>query len=343
MNEHNRQHGFTTVEILVGVVIGLLVCLTALSTFTFMETQKRSTMGRNGALSNGGLALFQIENEAKHAGLGLMTTSAFVCSTANLGYKGTVLLNKSPLYPVLITDGGTGSDSIKFAYLNSLSGATTIKIAKDMDSASGTIYTNVDPNTSSGNLLLLRESGYPCTFRQVSSVAASGSGYAVTHTSGDYNVSTSSFTQPITYVSGDYVAFTSGLTWVKYDVSNGTLRETDNITGTTRTIADSVVGMKAYYGVSDASTSSAKSISSWQSPSSFTVSDTNLLKVRAIRVGVALRSPERDNSCPGTSSTLTLWDSGPTIDISGVTDWKCYKFQTYSMIIPLFNVTSGIR
>lgn len=70
-----RHVGFTLVELLVGLVIGLIATLVIMQTFSAFEGNKRSTTGISDAQTNGSIGLFMIQRELQFAGYGLPVVS----------------------------------------------------------------------------------------------------------------------------------------------------------------------------------------------------------------------------------------------------------------------------
>ena len=131
------QQGFSLVEILVGLVIGLLATLVIMQVFSVFEGQKRTTTGAADAQTNGSIALHTIASELKSAAYTMLpfgysgTSDALIdcdstavtaaAATSGVGDPATLTAFNSPLSPVIIADGGTGvgaSDSITVRYGN---------------------------------------------------------------------------------------------------------------------------------------------------------------------------------------------------------------------------------
>ena len=66
-----RQAGFTLVEIMVGMVIGMLATIVILQVLSVFETQKRTTTGTADAQTNGSIALYNISREMQGCWLSL--------------------------------------------------------------------------------------------------------------------------------------------------------------------------------------------------------------------------------------------------------------------------------
>lgn len=140
MNPNNKQSayyqtGFSLVEIMVGLVIGLLATMVVLQVFSVFEGQKRTTMGTADAQTNGNIALFTIKRELEMAGYGLLpvTTSPLECAAPIFADSGV-----TGLAPVIITDGGTGpgaSDTITLRYSTSDIGGSFARITAAIGNA----------------------------------------------------------------------------------------------------------------------------------------------------------------------------------------------------------------
>ena len=123
-----HQAGFSLVEILVGLVIGLLATLAIMQVFSVFEGQKRTTTGSADAQTNGSIALYTIGHELKMAGYGLLPSidTPLNCTALSYGASGV-----TDISPVTITDGGAApgaSDTISVRYGSSDSGGVPSSI-----------------------------------------------------------------------------------------------------------------------------------------------------------------------------------------------------------------------
>lgn len=135
---------------------------------------------------------------------------------------------------------------------------------------------------------------------------------------------------------------------------------TPSCTGSTFTnatpLAANVVNIQAQYGVIPSSlvggiacwvnatgaSTNACDASDWSSP---TLANTK--RIEAIHLAVTVISPqiEKPNStgaCTATASTAATnypvsWPGGPTIDVTTLPNWKCYRYKVFQTIIPIRN------
>ncbi len=73
------SRGFTLVELMVGVLIGLIGTVVIFQVFAVSESQKRTTTGGSDAQQNGVFGLFQIERDMRMAGYGLNYMALLGC------------------------------------------------------------------------------------------------------------------------------------------------------------------------------------------------------------------------------------------------------------------------
>ena len=66
-----RESGFTIVELMVGVLIGLIAIVIMFQLFAVSEAQKRTTAGAGEAQQNGVTSLYLLQRDARMAGYGL--------------------------------------------------------------------------------------------------------------------------------------------------------------------------------------------------------------------------------------------------------------------------------
>lgn len=75
LQKSRYQSGFSLIELMVGLVIGLIATLVVMQTFSAFEGNKRSTTGIADAQTNGNIGLYMIQRELQFAGYGIPLTS----------------------------------------------------------------------------------------------------------------------------------------------------------------------------------------------------------------------------------------------------------------------------
>ncbi|MFA6121064.1 MAG: PilW family protein [Sideroxydans sp.] len=323
------QTGFTLIEIMVGMVIGLLATIVIMQVFSVFEAQKRTTTGTADAQTNGSIALFDITRDLQMAGYPFMPIedSAFECSAVTI--DGTAGFNHSSLSPVTITNGT--SDTLTIRYGDAASGGApstiTALVGNDV-----TVGSNLGCSTGGRTLVI---NGSTCAFSIASGVSASSAPPAT-----------------VTLANTSVAAVDANLScignWntVTYAVNNGNLER-----GGQPAIPE-VVNLQAQYGVSD--TPNSNQVTAWVDPTGTwltpTIADRN--RIKAIRIAVVARNSKMEPSnVTGDCSTTTgaaptglcAWEGtaaspAPTIFLGADANWKRYRYRVFETIIPLRNV-----
>lgn len=337
--DHHRppggQTGFTIVELMVGLAIGMLLVLVIMQVMAVFEAQNRTTTGTAEAQTNGGIALYTIARDVQMAGYPLTPTddgSPLNCTTAGM---------VPTLTPASITDGT--SDTLTFHY---------------GDAPNGGIPTPIE--AISGNEVTLR-TNFGC---RVGDLALITSGASCATTS----VSSLNGNTAVVLASAAGVSIGSNLaclgTWntVTYAVNNGNL-ERNGVP-----ILAGIVNLQAQYGIADSAGSNqitrwvnAKDDADWDAAvdGSSTGADwgtgltaANRNRIKAIRIAIVARN---DKTEPANTSVacnsltdaapngLCAWagnatSPAPEIDLSADADWHRYRYRVFETIIPLRNV-----
>ena len=77
MRKH--QVGFSLVEIMVGMVIGMFAIIVMLQSFSFFEERKRTASGGSDAMSEGVMALYALQRDIRQAGYGVSALEVLGC------------------------------------------------------------------------------------------------------------------------------------------------------------------------------------------------------------------------------------------------------------------------
>lgn len=375
MRSHNRhpvstQAGFTLVEIMVGLAIGLLATIVIMQVFSVFEAQKRTTTGSADAQTNGNIALYEIQRELQMAGYPLIpyglpgvADSALECAT--LSINGTTD-NTTPnrLSPLVISDGGAsgGSDSITIRYGSSLSGGIPVQItATPVPSASLPSPAIDVPVTSnmgcSNNDIALIINGAACAMAPVAA-----SGVPVANSSVPSTTTTVTLTNnpalPANIAVANALFSCLGNSWneITYAVNTATGNLERTAGGVTTPMVAGIVNLQAQYGI--ALTANSNQINQWVDATGtwatpgMTLANRN--RIKAIRVAIVARNAKMETSVVtnGCSSTAPngpcSWDAtsanpptaspAPPIDLRAYPSWQQYRYRVFDTIIPLRNM-----
>lgn len=330
-----RQSGFSLVEIMVALVIGLLTTLVIMQVFSVFEEQKRATTGSADAQTSGSVALYAIGRDLQMAGYSLLPVrnSPLECdpSPAIAGID---------LSPVVIVDGGAAagaSDTISIRYGNTpMTGVPSV--IKALVGTTATVDNNLGCQV---NDVALITNGAACAMTTVTALSVPP----------DYTGVTLQNTAGVT----PGVGLTCLGTWsqMTYRVNNGNL-EVNGVPSVA-----GIVNLQAQYGISAGANSNlitqwvdATAATGWDAP---TVANRN--RIKAVRIAVIARNGQFEKNVISTACSsitaaaptgLCAWDAtsaaplvaspAPAIDLSNDPDWARYRYRVFETIIPLRNV-----
>jgi len=359
----HKNKGFSLIELLVGLVIGLLATLVIMQVFSSFEGQKRSTSGSSDAQTNGSISLMSIQRQVQMAGYGLPVPNA---DTNNSPLKcalfadfdpdgNAATLNSTNLFPLVIVDGAANSnDTIIVRYSATAMGAIPVKIVNPSGATTSTGMTldnnigcegqDTPRNSVPANNIALLANGTVCRMVTVSDFNGSANDNVHLKITTTVPVNTS----PL--VAGAKIACMGDWRDHTYRVVNNELL----LDGSP--IASEVVNLQAQYGIS--ATADSNVVTQWVNPtgvwasSATTPSLANRNRIKAIRVAIVLRNGllEKTNVSEACSSTtaanptgVCAWDgsvlgAAPVIDLTAQPNWAQYRYRTFETIIPFRNM-----
>ena len=334
--------GFSIVELMVSVVIGLLALVFATRMIANAELAKQSSLGGSDSMQNGMLALFSMNGDASQAGWGINDPLLVGCDTVfadTNGYAlttatrstGAVSTTIRPLAPVLITSNGAAPDAITFYSGTSMSGTGTLRLTNNY--VAGTTLQVDRPNYgfANGDVIVVApetRGASRCSLAMVSNFV-SGATQQLMFAAGGNNH----------YNSGNLgVAFSSNLarlfnlgpattlsfhTWT---VQSGYLRlQATDLAGSAAaaaTVVDNIVSVKAQYGLDTRAgaaftPNSGMQVSVWSNTmidadgDLTTAGPADFERIAAVRLAVVARSraPEK----PGSSGVCTATPAQPVV------------------------------
>lgn len=348
VNLQNRDHakGFSLVEIMVGMTLGLLMVLIITQALSVFENQKRTTTATSDAQENGLMAVVQLEQEIRNAGIGLADSAAFNCNAIFSYYEagGTTTIPapgmpSSVMAPVTIIDGGaTGSDTVTMMRGTDFLGSIPATITSSMPQPSAELNVNRTTGFIDGSLILVSQ-GSNCTVMQVTQVQDAAlkiqhnpgsSGPSYNPSSSFYNTSPGN-TWP-SFSTGAKVLNFGSLVVNTYSIdANKSLQMADK-SATVTTLVKDIVSLQAQYGIADAGSQNVNAWVNADATSGFDTLDSDKVKrIKAVRITVVARSGKKE------AGNVTTSAPGG-VNISTLPDWQKYRYRVYTTIIPLRNV-----
>ncbi|WLI91492.1 PilW family protein [Massilia sp. R2A-15] len=339
--------GFSLVELMISIVIGLLALVFATRLVANAEVNKQAAVGSSDSMQNGMLGLFSIEKDLSQAGWGLNDPLINGCDTVFSDANGYALLGVTrnsvavtPLTAAVIQSNGANPDVIAIYSGSAMSNTGMLRVASNYAASSGSIdvdrnpygFTGTDEVAAGGDVILVAPElpgASKCALAQVSHAdapAAQGGQNKIVVASGGNNRFNSG-SLGVAFNSLQARLFNLGpasqLSLHTWSLSRGFLQlRATNLAGASRapaTVIDNVVSLKAQYGLDKRASflpEQGMTVTQWSN----TVGDADgdgvenqadYQRVAAIRVAVVARSrtPEKPNG----SGVCTATPALPTV------------------------------
>jgi type IV pilus assembly protein PilW len=313
------QAGFSLIELMVGLTVGLIVILVVTQTLAIFEGQKRTTTSGADAQQSGLLGLFSIEQDVRMAGVGFNSIPTFSCVNFYSSYQQSSTATAvqgsgfTPV-PVLIQDAGTNpganSDQIIVRTGANFAGSVPSRLLEPLLSTTTPFNLLVERSydfTNQDLIVLVDPTFTNCTLMRVTAVTPLQRQLSVS--SGQYpefNPNPRPSGWPAQYPAQSWVyrvgtTAIGGVATRTFSVdANQSLQVVDSNPASSGILASDIVNLQAQYGLSTAA--NTKDITSWVNatgsfaPATLTGSGgvTDRQRIKAIRVALVARSKNRE-------------------------------------------------
>lgn len=356
------QRGVTLIELMVGIVLGLLATLVISQTLVFAEAQKRTTTTGADAQVNGTLSLYTLERDLKEAGYGLTNVSSSLGCEIRSSYKGAS--SSFTLAPVVISAGVSGApDTVRILGSSKENYSVPASIVKDHPPNAANFFVNTGVGIADGDFMLAVPEAPSATnwcslFQVTDSKSGSGPGLGnnqVLHNSGqsDWNNPGGSTIFPNTgYNTGSYLLNLGTIVNRSYSISAdlnlqlATFLST-SATTSTQNLFPNIVQLQAFYG-KDTNADGSVDLYDKVTPTT----QAGWSQILTVRIGVIARGTQFEREV--VTSANPLWDVGSAVTTSGsstcgssrcvsikidnLPDWQNYRYKVYETTVPLRNM-----
>jgi type IV pilus assembly protein PilW len=355
------QRGVTLVELMVGLVIGMICTVIVAQVLRVAEGQKRSATEGSDAQVNGALSLYTVQRDVSMAGYGFAAApdqSAVGCDTR--GASATTWT----LAPVLIIDGAAAGapDKIRVTTAVNANGpALWTALTANAASTATDFEVNSLVGIRAGDLMVaVPKAGGAGTWCSVFTVDTTSTVGTVHHVAASTAVGTGKWSPSGIlpaggYASGSYLVDVGQLEQHEYSVdtaryvlqqATGTTAS-DGKLGAASDLYPNIVNLQAMYGKD---TDADGVVDTYDNTTPATAA--GWAQVLTVRLAIVARSGQRDKEEVTTADPQ--WDVGGNVTVAGANpcgatqcvslsvqsyaDWKHYRYKVYDMVVPLRNV-----
>jgi type IV pilus assembly protein PilW len=352
--------GFGIVEVMVGVVIGLVALLIIYQSLALSEGYRRTTTAGGDAQSTGMISSYLIAQDLGNAG-NTLADSAIDLMACDVAADFTS--NLRPI-PVLIQDGGTDADSdtISVFYGVNRRLITPVSTRPPVHTPGAPFLAQSPMGWAVGHSFVIANSNTlaapRCEMGRVTNLAGPDANGVVTISHAGV---ANAYMQPSWIVN---LGPSNEVRKIVYDIQNGVLRSTNLLDAvpTPNPIASNVIHLEAQYGID---TNNDNAIDAWvtgrdapwRPADVLGANNAQLKQIKAVRFAVVVRSSqfERPKDAEGRAAveskdsplasdfTTTLFPcnglAGCTGEVANVTfpNTANYRYRVYEQIVPLRN------
>lgn len=347
--------GFSLVELMVSVVLGMIGILVVMQVFALAEERRRSTTSGSDAQMNGLIASYTVQRDIAMAGYG---TSLMGCTSINTWDEGaTPQQDTMSALPVKInqnTPTGTANHELRILYSASAFGAIPATIQAEMPNSSAIFRVDAGIGFSQGDLVVVAEPGKDCSRVQLTqdgqptgtaNITGPGTMWNLQHNPATlYNPPGGSNIFPAGGYGTGARAFNMGKMINRaYYVENNSLMMRDLLQGPSATnplkLADGIFALRAQYG---RDTDNDGIVNNWDN--THPADPQHLI---AVRYAIVARSSQYEKDRLTTDTTLILWQNGPSVALrpdpqaDANNQDQHYRYKIYQTTVPLRNAIWG--
>jgi len=361
------QQGFSLVELMIGLLIGLIAAFVIANVFSKYEQQKRITTSGADAQTNGAIAMFTMRRDLENAGYGLpmfeTATTPLRCPLSiSVNHDNSGATANINLSPILVVDGGAASDVVAVRYGTAMKGGAGVKLTAGSTTTTANVETSLGCNVNDIALVIqpvpiqnkcslgrvtaiasntqMTLSGMPAAPGADQAAVADGNRLACLGAWNEYRYT----------VNANYELTRTGALLPPVGTNTPLPDTTAPIA---KPIVTDVVNIQAQYGVSATQgENTLDPVNPWVNATgifgpAMTLENRN--RIKAVRIAVIARSPLREinpvsQACNGTVAGLArvcVWtaDAAPSnVDLSAIPGWQNYRYKVYETVVPLRNV-----
>lgn len=343
--------GFSLVEIMVGMVIGMFGLLIMMQVFSLAEEQKRTTTSGGDAQSTGAIALFGLQRDIRQAGYGNSDAKIIGC---NVLLRAGVTLNA--MAPLTINHAGipagdANTDTLLVSYGNT-NGSTQGDGIVSQPSANGFTVQTASSFANNDRVIAAPQTrASPCnlTLDTVANIA----GQVVSVSTGATGMANGTLfnlgQSPRIYA---YAIRSGNLTQCDFLVNDCSLAANTSDPSIWVQVGGSIVSLRAQYG-RDNTVPMDGYVEVFDQTAPTTAC--TFARVSAARLALVARGAQLERTvvtavAPSWEGDAVQVSTTPTnpiaypIDLSGNSSWQNYRYKVFQTVVPIRNIVwAGVQ
>lgn len=333
------QTGFSLVEIMVGMVIGMLGIIVIMQVFSLFEGQKRTTTGSSDVQNEGAITLYSLQRDIQQAGYGTSSLNMIGCGLTlragvTLGAIAPVAINSADV----AAGQDANTDTLLVMYSNTNGGTEGDNITSQ---PANNIYAVATPTAHVVNDLVVAEPQTrptpTCTLALDSVTAVASPNVTVaTGTAGVANGTLYNLGQSLTIRA--YAVRNSTLTMCDYTANNCADATQVNNSAVWSPIAGNIVSLRAQYGQDTSGPPMDGIVDVYNQTTPATAC--NWVRTAAIRLALVGRNAQLEKTAVTTAAPTWLGSATSPINLTANASWQSYRYKVFQTVVPIRNITT---
>jgi type IV pilus assembly protein PilW len=339
--------GFSLVELMVGLVIGMIAIIVVMQVFSLSEGSKRTTTGGDDAQISGAVALTTLQRDIRQAGYGIANFAMIGCNLTPPAPATWTIPAVAPMSinPVGIPAGDANTDTLMVAYGNS-GGSTEGDRVITQPVGNNAVYTVATPTSfTAGDKIVavpaISPRPSPCTLTIEAAAGVTTAPPDVTVTTGVAGMTDGTLfdlgQQPQVRV---YAIRNGALTSCDYLANDCSLAASVGNAAVWVPIGDNIVSLRAEYGRDTSGPPMDGVADAWDQTSPAGTDACGWTRVSAVRISLVARSSQLEKTAVSTSAPTWAGSASAVtpIDLSGNANWQFYRYKAFETTVPLRNM-----
>lgn len=339
--------GFTLVEVMVGMIIGMIGMIVMMQVFLASDASKRSSSGSGDAQTNGTGALYALQRDLRQSGNGIASDTLIGCSLALPTGVTLNLLAPVQVNPAQIPAGDAATDTLLIAYGNNAGSPEGDMVVSQP--ATNTYAVTAPLTFVAGDWIVARALQLtPCALKleMVQTVTASPPNVAV-------SVGVAGLTNGSLFNLGPaprflaYAVRAGKLTVCDFLVANCSDGSLTTDPAVWSPMSSGIVSMRAQYGRDTQLVTSDRMVDVFDQITPGSPADTSGLSIKcsvarilAARLVLVARSGPFEKIAVTSSAPQWAGSTTAPVDLSALPAWQNYRYKSFQSLVPLRNLLS---
>jgi type IV pilus assembly protein PilW len=342
----HRHRGFSVVEMMIGMVIGMIAIIVMMQVFSVSEGYRRTTTGGDDAQNNGAIALYTVQRDLRQSGLGASSIEIIGCNvTLRPGVTITALTPATINHPNVAVGAGAFAavgDTLLVFYGNAPGSAEGERVQAKPTLASYTIPSAAASASAPGAFAVgdqviaqFQPRPAPCNLAMEPVTAVAGT--TVTATTGAANNLGILFNLGQAPRVLAYAVRAGNLTVCDYIVDDCGAAGSAADTSIWVPVVSNIVSLRAQYGRDTTGPTMNATVDTFDQATP--VTSCGWARVSAVRFALVARSSELGKEAATTAAPTWAAGADAPIDLTADANWQRYRYKTFQTVVPLRNIT----